>query len=124
MHEQWDPTMPQSSPGMRTPADGIDVRWTGGRHLRRPVGGRAEGAQTAVDLTIAAGERVAMLGPSGSGKSTLMTLLGGIQRPSAGQIYLDDHNISRMGEGELTRLRASRVSTVLQGAHRNLLPYA
>ncbi|MDN5854425.1 MAG: ATP-binding cassette domain-containing protein, partial [Actinomycetia bacterium] len=76
------------------------------------------------DLHITAGERVALLGPSGSGKSTLLALLGGIQRPSAGFIYLGDHNISRQSDAELTRLRASSVSTMLQGADRNLLSYA
>jgi putative ABC transport system ATP-binding protein len=124
MHEPSDPTLPLSPPGEQRRADGITVRCTGVVHLYRTVEGHDVVALQGVDLTIAAGERVAMLGPSGSGKSTLMTLLGGIQRPSAGQIYLDEHNISRMAEGELTRLRASRVSTVLQGAHRNLLPYA
>jgi putative ABC transport system ATP-binding protein len=64
------------------------------------------------------------LGPSGSGKSTLLTLLGGIQRPSAGKIYLGDEEISKMSEKAVSRLRARRVSTMLQGAARNLLPYA
>ena len=77
-----------------------------------------------VDLDIRAGERVAFLGPSGSGKSTLLTLFGGIQRPSAGKIFLGEQEISRMGERELTKVRAQRVSTMLQGASRNLLPYA
>jgi putative ABC transport system ATP-binding protein len=124
MQEQPDPTLPQSTPGEQRREDGIGVRCRGVVHLYRTVEGHDVVALQGVDLTIAPAERVAMLGPSGSGKSTLLTLLGGIQRPSAGQIYLDDHNIARMGEGELTRLRASRVSTVLQGAHRNLLPYA
>jgi putative ABC transport system ATP-binding protein len=112
-----------ATPGERHLA-GIGVRCRGLVHLYRTVEGHDVVALQGVDLTIEAGERVAMLGPSGSGKSTLLTLLGGIQRPSAGQIYLDDHNIARMSEGELTRLRASRVSTILQGAYRNLLPYA
>src|SRR5699024_8274961 len=60
----------------------------------------------------------------GSGKSTLLTLLGGIQRPSAGRIFLGEQEISRMGERYLARLRACRVSTMLQGATSNLLPYA
>ena len=77
-----------------------------------------------VDLSIRPGERVAFLGPSGSGKSTLLTLLGGIQRPSAGRIFLGDSEISRLPEPELARLRSRRVSTMLQGATRNLLPYA
>ncbi len=71
-----------------------------------------------------AGERVAFLGPSGSGKSTLLTLLGGIQSPSAGRIFLGDEEISRMGERYLARIRSRQVSTMLQGATRNLLPYA
>jgi ABC-type lipoprotein export system ATPase subunit len=77
-----------------------------------------------VDLEIAAGERVAFLGPSGSGKSTLLTLFGGIQRPSAGKVFLGDEEISRIGEAHLARVRSGRVSTMLQGATRNLLPYA
>jgi ABC-type lipoprotein export system ATPase subunit len=67
---------------------------------------------------------VAFLGPSGSGKSTLLTLLGGIQKPSAGRIFLGDVEISRMPEIQLSKVRASRVSTMLQGSTRNLLPYA
>src|SRR5215475_10318018 len=65
-----------------------------------------------------------LLGPSGSGKSTLLTLFGGIQRPSAGRIFLGDQEISRMSERQLTKVRSSRVSTMLQGATRNLLHYA
>ena len=68
--------------------------------------------------------RVAFLGPSGSGKSTLLALLGGIQKPSAGKIYLGDEEVSRMGERYLARIRSRQVSTMLQGATRNLLPYA
>src|SRR4051794_6806624 len=101
MQEPFDPTLPESSTVEQRRTDGIGVRCRGIVHLYRTVEGHDVVALQGVDLTIAAGERVAMLGPSGSGKSTLMTLLGGIQRPSAGQIYLDDHNIARMGEGEL-----------------------
>ena len=119
-----DPTGPLSSPAHRRSPQGLSVRCHGLVHLYRTVEGHDVVALQGVDLSIAAGERVAMLGPSGSGKSTLMTLFGGIQRPSAGQIYLDDHNIARMSEGELTKLRSTRVSTILQGAYRNLLPYA
>src|SRR3954471_5436340 len=103
---------------------GLSVRCRGVVHLYRTFEGHDVVALQGVDLDIEAGERVAFLGPSGSGKSTLLTLFGGIQRPSAGRIILGDHDTPRMSERELTKIRAQRVSTMLQGASRNLLPYA
>jgi ABC-type lipoprotein export system ATPase subunit len=103
---------------------GIGLRCRGVVHLYRTFEGHDVVALQGVDLDIRAGERVAFLGPSGSGKSTLLTLFGGIQRPSAGKIFLGEQEISRMSERDLTRVRAQRVSTMLQGASRNLLPYA
>ncbi|HEU4337042.1 MAG TPA: ABC transporter ATP-binding protein [Nocardioides sp.] len=102
---------------------GIGVRCSGVVHLYRTFEGHDVVALQGVDLEIAPGERVAFLGPSGSGKSTLLALLGGIQRPSAGRILLGDDDISRMSERHLSRLRARRVATMLQGSTRNLLPY-
>jgi putative ABC transport system ATP-binding protein len=103
---------------------GVGVRCQGVVHLYRTFEGHDVVALQGVDLDIDAGERVAFLGPSGSGKSTLLTLLGGIQKPSAGRIFLGDDEISRLGERFLARIRARRVSTMLQGSTRNLLPYA
>ncbi|GHJ60680.1 hypothetical protein NOK12_31980 [Nocardioides sp. OK12] len=103
---------------------GIGVRCTGVVHLYRTFEGHDVVALQGVDLAIRPGERVAFLGPSGSGKSTLLTLLGGIQKPSAGRIFLGEHEISRLPEPQLARLRSRRVSTMLQGATRNLLAYA
>lgn len=113
-----------SSPASFESGEGLGIRCRGVVHLYRTFEGHDVVALQGVDLDIGAGERVAFLGPSGSGKSTLLTLFGGIQRPSAGRIWLGDREISRMGERELSKLRASRVSTMLQGAARNLLPYA
>lgn len=88
---------------------------------------RAEGHDVAalagVDLTVAPGERVALLGPSGAGKSTLLSLFGGLLRPSAGQIHVGEHALAGMSEVELDAFRATEVGIVLQGADRNLLPW-
>jgi len=110
--------------GRHGPAGGVGVRCQGVVHLYRTFEGHDVVALQGVDLEIQAGERVAFLGPSGSGKSTLLTLLGGIQKPSAGRIFLGDDEISRLGERQLSALRSRRVSTMLQGSTRNLLPYA
>jgi putative ABC transport system ATP-binding protein len=81
-------------------------------------------ALTSVDLEVAPGQLVGLLGPSGSGKSTLITLLAGLQRPSAGRLRIGDQDLASMDEDELDWLRAVQVGTVLQGAARNLLGFA
>lgn len=80
-------------------------------------------ALAGVDLSVAAGEMLALLGPSGAGKSTLLTLFGGLLRPSAGRIRIGDHELSRMSEQDLDSLRGKDVGIVLQGAARNLIPH-
>jgi len=77
-----------------------------------------------VDLSVGAGERVALLGPSGSGKSTLLGMLGGLIPLSAGRAWIGEDEIGGLTERALLRMRAYRVGFVLQGAARNLLPYA
>lgn len=88
---------------------------------------RSEGhdvaALSGVDLTVAAGEVVGLLGPSGSGKSTLLALLGGLFRPSAGKIFVGDHELSSLGPAQLDAFQARETSLMLQGARRNLIPY-
>jgi putative ABC transport system ATP-binding protein len=80
-------------------------------------------AVAGVDLDIAPGESVALLGPSGSGKSTLLAMLAGLLTPSAGRLLVGGHDVSRASEAELAQMRAGSVGVVLQGAARNLLPY-
>jgi putative ABC transport system ATP-binding protein len=70
-----------------------------------------------VDLDVAPGETVAVMGPSGCGKSTLLHLMGGLDRPSAGQLWLAGHRVDQMGERALARLRRDAVGFVFQAFH-------
>jgi putative ABC transport system ATP-binding protein len=80
-------------------------------------------ALSGVDLEVRSGELVGLLGPSGAGKSTLLSLLGGVFRPSAGKVFLGDAELSGLSDRDLDDLRATKVSIMLQGASRNLVPY-
>ncbi|MEV6963835.1 ABC transporter ATP-binding protein [Hamadaea sp. NPDC051192] len=68
-------------------------------------------------LTIEAGEFVAIVGPSGSGKSTLLHLAGTLDRPSAGRVVIDGHDVARLSDRQLSALRASRIGFVFQQFH-------
>jgi putative ABC transport system ATP-binding protein len=73
-----------------------------------------------VDLDIAAGTMVAIMGPSGSGKSTLLHLLGGLDRATSGQVLFQGRDLGRLGDAELTRVRRRTLGFVFQ--FFNLLP--
>src|SRR5580692_2302803 len=82
--------------------------------------GKGEGLVRAVDevdLEVAQGETVAVMGPSGCGKSTLLHLLGGLERPSAGEIELAGNRVDQMGERALARLRRTAIGFVFQAFH-------
>jgi len=70
-----------------------------------------------VDLDVAAGETVAVMGPSGCGKSTLLHLLGGLDRPTAGEVFLNGQRIDGLGERALARVRRDAVGFVFQAFH-------
>jgi putative ABC transport system ATP-binding protein len=70
-----------------------------------------------VDLDVAAGETVAIMGPSGCGKSTLLHLLGGLDRPSGGEVRLAGSRVDQMSERALARLRQDAVGFVFQAFH-------
>ncbi len=73
-----------------------------------------------VDLIIRRGEFVVVLGPSGSGKSTLLNLMGGIDRPTAGEVWYRDRELSRLSDRELTAYRRHDVGFIFQ--FYNLIP--
>jgi lipoprotein-releasing system ATP-binding protein len=73
-----------------------------------------------VDLQIAAGERVAIIGASGSGKSTLLHLLGGLDESSDGEVWVGENCMSRLGDAERGKLRNSQLGFIYQFHH--LLP--
>ena len=73
-----------------------------------------------LDFTIDQGELVVILGPSGSGKSTLLNLLGGLDKPTSGEIIIDDENITAFSDKELTRYRAKEIGFIFQ--FYNLIP--
>ncbi|HEX9440743.1 MAG TPA: ATP-binding cassette domain-containing protein, partial [Roseiflexaceae bacterium] len=76
-----------------------------------------------LDLEVARGEILALVGPSGSGKSTLLNALGGLDRPSAGRLEVDGQNLLKLSQAELTAYRREQVGFIWQQTARNLLPY-
>jgi ABC-type lipoprotein export system ATPase subunit len=82
--------------------------------------GKGEGlvrAVDGVDLDVAAGETLAVMGPSGCGKSTLLYLLGGLDRPTGGEVWLSGRRIDQLSERALARMRRDSIGFVFQAFH-------
>jgi putative ABC transport system ATP-binding protein len=84
------------------------------------LGGGQVHAVRELDLTIAAGDALAVVGPSGSGKTTLLQLLGGLDRPTAGNVLFEGRDMAAMADGELSLLRRQTIGFVFQ--QFNLIP--
>ncbi|HEV8526930.1 MAG TPA: ABC transporter ATP-binding protein [Actinomycetes bacterium] len=100
-------------------SDAADTSVLRARGLRKEYG-KGEGlvrAVDGVDLDIGGGETVAVMGPSGCGKSTLLHLLGGLDRPSGGEVSLNGRRIDDLGEKALARMRRTAVGFVFQAFH-------
>ena len=100
-------------------SDAADMSVLRARGLRKEYG-KGEGLVRAVggvDLDVAPGETVAVMGPSGCGKSTLLHLLGGLDRPSGGEVSLNGRRIDDIGEKALARMRRTDVGFVFQAFH-------
>ena len=72
-------------------------------------------------LTINKGEFVAIIGPSGSGKSTFLTLAGGLQQPTQGEIWINQKDMTTLSQNQLSQLRFDEIGFILQSS--NLVPY-
>lgn len=91
------------------------------RRVPMPGGGTPLTILNDLNLHIASGEAVAVVGPSGSGKSTFLTLCAGLERPTEGQVQVDGVDLAAMDEAQLARFRAKSLGFVFQSFH--LLPH-
>jgi len=95
----------------------IEIRNAGKKYQQ---GAREVHALRDVSLSIARGEFLSIMGPSGSGKSTLLNLIGGLDQPTSGEIFMDGRPLHGISDDELTLLRRRRVGFIFQ--FFNLLP--
>jgi putative ABC transport system ATP-binding protein len=101
---------PQAGSGPQPMEPVIDLRGV----VKRYPGEPPIEALAGVDLAIAAGEVVAILGPSGSGKSTLLHVMGTLDRPTVGDVRIAGQQVSRLSDGRLSALRAAQIGFVFQ----------
>jgi len=89
-------------------------------HKTYLLGTTAVAALRGIDLTIDTGDFIDIMGPSGSGKTTLLNLIGGLDTPTRGKIFLEGRNISMLNDNDLAEIRRERIGFVFQ--FYNLLP--
>ncbi len=106
------PTPPPPPPAPAAQAIALEKTYGSGQAAVRALAG--------VDLLFAHGRFTAVMGPSGSGKSTLMHCMAGLDRPTAGQVFVGGHDIGAMDDTDLTEMRRDRVGFVFQSF--NLVP--
>src|SRR5207248_3526938 len=87
----------------------------------RAEAGEVIRALDSVSLRVESGEWLAIMGPSGSGKSSLVNLIGCLDRPDSGEIWLDNENIASISTASLSRVRAEKIGFIFQ--HFHLIPY-
>ncbi|MEW2251386.1 ABC transporter ATP-binding protein [Streptomyces sp. NPDC058733] len=92
--------------------NGVTKRYTRGKDTVHALDG--------VDLTIHDGDRLVIQGPTGGGKSTLLQMLGGLDRPTSGDVVLDGVDLAKLPEARLTRVRSETIGFVFQSF--NLIP--
>ncbi|MEU5093399.1 ABC transporter ATP-binding protein [Streptomyces sp. NPDC020996] len=91
---------------------GVTKRYTRGKETVDALDG--------IDLTIGDGDRLVIQGPTGGGKSTLLQMLGGLDRPTAGEVVLDGVDLAKLSEARLTKVRSENIGFVFQSF--NLIP--
>jgi putative ABC transport system ATP-binding protein len=107
------------SAALRTAA-GVALRLEG-VHKEYRLSGSTVRAVDGIDLTIEAGSRVAIIGPSGCGKSTLLGLIGGLEQPTAGKIWVGENEVSALSDARRSELRRRSIGFVFQSY--DLLPF-